>query len=289
VSAFVLLLSFTAARPGDVLCGEGYENQGLKYSDLVFYIEKLPDNSFNLSVDVAIRNMKGLKTDDSALRIQPLYQDRKRLPPLFDVTLQLLILTLMDEVFEDVNRIDEIYNIDPQKLMELGSTPSIHEVELAIKPSKLDLPVFCGFKADDARGYATQDSKIWHAYVASHLVHDIKDKIGMHDFTCQSIRRASANALDTPAATEVDVQLSIGHRRGTTTYTKYYQSKRSKVDLQGLMVTGSQGGRDRLVETPQHYIPQAKLTRLEYAQLQDNPELVQARRSDAEVSYLVNG
>lgn len=75
----VRLAAFTAARPGDLIRPRYYEPNCdcLKYKDLAFYTEKLEDESISLSVDVAIRQLKCLRNEDSAIRIQHLYQDRQ--------------------------------------------------------------------------------------------------------------------------------------------------------------------------------------------------------------------
>lgn len=47
---------------------------------------------------------------------------------------------------------------------------------------------------------------------------------------------------------------AIGHRKGTPTYAKHYRSKRSSVDLQGLLTDGNEDGQ-RINPSPKSYIP----------------------------------
>jgi len=114
LAMFLLLLSFTAARPGELICSKWHapDNDGLKYGDLTFNIDKLPDGQTAIVVDVLIRNLKGHRTDE-CYRIQGIYQDFEHLPPLFDPSLLLTSLALMDDVFEHVTTIEEILSIDP--------------------------------------------------------------------------------------------------------------------------------------------------------------------------------
>jgi hypothetical protein len=126
------------------------------YKDLTFYAEKLEDESIVLSVDVAIRQMKGLRNDDSAIRIQHLYQHRENLLPLYDVTLNLATMGLIDDAFEDFQTIEDIHKIDPEKVEKAKDpTSSLKRTGILIKESKKELPVLRRFVIDSKSKWST--------------------------------------------------------------------------------------------------------------------------------------
>jgi hypothetical protein len=138
-TALLLLLAFTAARPGEIICNPGYESDvaGLLYGDLVFYADKLNNGCTSLAVDVRIRNMKGLRNIETAYRTQPIYQDHANLAPMYDATLLLAILAIMDQAFEDFETIEECLLIDPEQLEQTIDPNSTRKrTVLAIKESK---------------------------------------------------------------------------------------------------------------------------------------------------------
>ncbi|CAO3669836.1 unnamed protein product [Umbelopsis vinacea] len=112
--------------------------------------------SLSLPVDVAIRQMKCLRNDNSAIRIQRLYQDRGNLLPLYDVTLNLATMGLMDDVFEDFQTIKVIYKIDPEKVEKAKDpTSSFKRTKILIKESKKELLVLCCFAFDRTSKWST--------------------------------------------------------------------------------------------------------------------------------------
>jgi hypothetical protein len=284
-AAMVLLAAFTAARPGDLIRSIDYgpNCDCLKYKGLIFYAEKLEDESISLSVDVAIRQMKGLRNDDSAIRIQHLYQHRENLLPLYDVTLNLATMGLMDDVFEDFQTIEDIYKIDPEKVEKAKDpTSSLKRTEILIKESKKELPVLRCFVFDSTSKWSTSLTEVCQENSTSTMLCRIRQKIGMQDFNLQSVRRGCATLLNKSDVTSVDAQTAIGHRKGTSTYKKHYLAKRSQVDLQGLMVTGNQS-KERIIAPAKVYAPMIELSKFDLQEIEEEPSVVTATSDHLQV------
>jgi hypothetical protein len=283
MSALLLTLAYTAARPGEIVCSHGYET-GLTYGDLTFYAEKLPNGETTICVDVKICHMKSMRGTNN-YRIQHLYQQPESLPPMFDAALQLAILALTDHVFEDFETTEEIFAFDPEDFArQIYANSTISKVELKIKPEKIDIPVFRRFEFQNHR-WVTSSTSIWCYVRANEILAHIKAKLGLHDFEFYTLRRLCATVLNNWMITESDAQLILGHKMGTSTYESNYVSKRTMFDIQGLFSTGTEK-RERLAFDTLERIPQVPLSIDEKENIENNPELSAAKAKYIEVLFV---
>jgi hypothetical protein len=81
--------------------------------------------------------MKGFRNIETAYRTQLIHQDHANLAPMYDATLLLAILAIMDQAFEDFETIEECLLIDPEQLEQIIDPNSTRKrTVLAIKESK---------------------------------------------------------------------------------------------------------------------------------------------------------
>jgi hypothetical protein len=94
--------------------------------------------------------------------------------------------------------------------------------------------------------------------MAQQLLIRLRKLTGQPKCTFSGIRNACAVQLNNYKITDIDMKHAIGHRKGTQTYAKHYRSKRSSVDLQGLVTDGIED-RQRIKPPPKFYIPPVQL------------------------------
>ncbi|GAB5589565.1 hypothetical protein Unana1_04465 [Umbelopsis nana] len=173
---------------------EGYEseNEGLKYKDLTFYADNLDDGTISLAVDVQIRNLKGLRHEDNAVRIQPIYQDKQHLSPLHDVTFLLVVLGFLDEGFEDFDTIEEMFSIDPENVEQKIDPNSYRKrTKLIIKESKSNQLVFREIDCCKQNEWNTHPTKAWHLYSLVSLLRKQLFEAHLKEFGLLGISEAS--------------------------------------------------------------------------------------------------
>jgi hypothetical protein len=286
MSSLTLLLAFTAARPGDIIISHGYQHTDkcLKYRDIKFFAASVDGGHINLSAAIDIRHMKGLKNDPSSHRTQFVYQDPATLPPIYDLVLQLVIMGIMDDVFVDFKDIGNIYSIDFQKIRQkTDSITSGNKIVLDIKADKLDLPIFRSFSSEHLSNWITSPSEAWTVGMANQVLGRLRKLTGQPTFTFRAIRNACAGQLKNYKITDIDMKNAIGHRKGTPTYAKHYRSKRSSVDLQGLVTDGNED-RQRIKPPPKSYVPPVQLLPKDMDELYNNANLIQLKSDHQQVS-----
>ena len=262
----ILICAYTAARPGEIATSAGYEddNEGLRYGDLSFSLTRSPHGTTRLQLDVCIRNLKGLRSDESKYRIQPLYEDPS-VPFCADAVLLAFSLALQDDVFADM----EAYDLANYQSLaqhsadeERTSTSSEFRLDLPIRPEKVDLMI--------CRKHVWLDGT-WELHPVQgvlakrmgELLSMVAKMSGYDNFTFMSIRRSVATALNTPNVTAEDARRAVGHRPGSTIWERSYISKRTDIDIQGLVSHGT----ERRAETTHAGIRKTSLPSLTYTEI----------------------
>jgi hypothetical protein len=119
--------------------------------------------------------------------------------------------------------------------------------------------------------------------MAQQLLIRLRKLTGQPKCTFSGIRNACAVQLNNYKITDIDMKHAIGHRKGTQTYAKHYRSKRSSVDLQGLVTDGIED-RQRIKPSPKFYIPHVQLMPKDMDEFYNNAKLVQVKSDHQQVS-----
>ncbi|EPQ29348.1 uncharacterized protein PFL1_03103 [Pseudozyma flocculosa PF-1] len=274
-------LCSTGARPGEIVVSDGYEasNDALQYKDLRFRLQKVSNSNPTIHLDLTIRNEKGHRGDPTAYRIQSIYS-APWIPLALDAATLLLILAVQDGALVDIDNLGAVSRIPASAFEPSGF------VDLPIKATMRETLVLRQIDhKPGARGYTVDPvAGLRYSSVACDLRH-VAIAAEMAGFVFYDIRRMVFNALHRPDVPEADAQFAMGHRPGTDTMRKHYLTKRTGVDVVGLVVRGEQ------VPMAEFRQPRGfgrsmypELTAEEEAQLEDDPSLAPLNARIAELS-----
>ncbi|KAF8847345.1 hypothetical protein BDZ45DRAFT_681948 [Acephala macrosclerotiorum] len=220
IAFYILLLTFTAARPGCVVVSDGYRNsnEALTYKDLQFFLEKDPDGgppTKILMVDFGL--MKGKRFDDSENGHVVLKLREDAIIPHLCPVILAFGMALADDAFCDmgaaVRYCDEPIRSDILELKLKDSVKSTAVLRTA--------------------GHEDRQTKAW-TYASCHKqIIGIGFRMGYEKpATSYAIRRECANLI---YATTTPAQAGkILGQKTPTVFQKYYASTISGVDVQSL-------------------------------------------------------
>ncbi|PWN48092.1 hypothetical protein IE53DRAFT_370908 [Violaceomyces palustris] len=259
-AAFITLLSFTGARPGEVVRGN-HQTGFLTWGDIRFFVTLPPqdEQELLLSADVTLRHLKGKRNQVTEYRTQPLYST-PGMKPSVDCVKRLAALA------EDAG----IFNIDVSlpEAVRTGDRPFIREhgyIEILLKEDKKDVPVFRAITSErgqqEARpAYSLSPDKPLDWQGGNLLLTKAAQLAGCEPLTAYAFLRFAANTLfAAPTVKETALQTTLGHRPGGDTFARYYLSSKNVVDLQGLAMNGVES-RDMIAAHDLRYIIQVALS-----------------------------
>ncbi|UZJ54321.1 hypothetical protein CBS101457_003641 [Exobasidium rhododendri] len=240
---FLALLMYTAARPGELLVSSPYAGiaeDALKWKDVIFYV-KLVNNDkdesaeplYLLECDVYIRNLKGMRRDPTKSRIVNLYEDLT-IPRACDATVLLAALADMDGIFGY-----GISIMDCSKTCRAEYFDDASRTRVFIKPEMAETYVFRTVECQDHRWITSTNTPLLYKQGCA-AAHRAMKLANLERFDLYAFRRAAGNALQTASVSDKELCNFMGHQEGSRTFSRYYQTKRTTVDAQGLIVHGRQ-------------------------------------------------
>ncbi|PWN54043.1 hypothetical protein IE53DRAFT_54431 [Violaceomyces palustris] len=276
-AAFITLLSFTGARPGEVVRGN-HQTGFLTWGDIRFFVTLPPqdEQELLLSADVTLRHLKGKRNQVTEYRTQPLYSTPGMKPSVDCVK-------LLAALAEDAGIFD--LDVSLPEAVRSSNRPFIREhgyLEIPLKEEKKDVPVLRTIQRE--RGlqgsrptYSLSPDKPLDWQGGKLLLTKAAQLAGCEPITAYAFRRFVANTLfASPTVKETALQVTLGHHPGNDTFVRYYLSKRSVVDLQGLAMNGAES-RDMIAAHNLRYSLPAELTASERLSIENDPEVVAAR------------
>ncbi|PWN35033.1 uncharacterized protein FA14DRAFT_154462 [Meira miltonrushii] len=286
IATVISLLTFTAARPGELVVSSGYEidNEGLRWGDVEFFLslnlEKGQSTSTRLQyrANITIRNLKG-KRKQGQYRTQSIYEDDSILI-ILDATILLLILAVIDNAIDctifgegAVDPIQFLTSPNPKLL-----PPRKDYIQIEILADKADLMVFRESERDtQTREWCTNPLVGLRYYSLNNLMRSILQRSDYTVFLLYAIRRCVCTAINKPEVSSTDARLAIGHLKGSSIYEKHYVSKYSEIDFQGLVTKGIQDHASILKQGIAQE-PKFLLTSQELLQIEENTELKELRQ-----------
>lgn len=203
------------------------------------------------------------------------------MPPCCDAVLLLASLAHQDGVFAcGVNVLTMMDTVD----MSLFASSKYIEIPMAAECAERF--VFRKFvrQQDDVRFWRTSDIEPWTTSGVRVALAKAAKSLGFIDFKPYVFRRLTSNALNRSEITEDDRRQAVGHRNGTCTFLRSYMSKRTTIDIQGIVWAG-QENRELIEEHGLRRILPASLTPAEAAQIDHDPLVVSLRNAYTEVSF----
>lgn len=136
-SLMLLLLAYTAARPGELVRNADYDDC-LRWKDVTFFLTLVTDEQarsyYRLSCDVKIRNLKGMRADTTAFRTQPLYMS-DGLPRCMDAAVLLAVLAIKDGLFGSID-ISKVVHGEEDVAISALFPPGCDTIEIPVEKSK---------------------------------------------------------------------------------------------------------------------------------------------------------
>lgn len=152
-ASLLLLLAYTAARPGELVRNPEY-NDALKWKDVTFFLTLITRSDgrtgYRLSCDVRIRNLKGARQNDSEFRVQPLYMSES-LAFCMEATALLAILATEAGLFGSVDVIAIVNGSNDLALSASLFPPGAQTVEIPVVPTVVDSFVFHSLRVVSSR------------------------------------------------------------------------------------------------------------------------------------------
>ncbi|TGO90359.1 hypothetical protein BPOR_0067g00010 [Botrytis porri] len=223
IALLILMLVYTASRPGAVIDSHAYymTGQAMRYKDIKLTLQQNPNGGRPLmSILFTFNLRKNERDDEGEVYKQQLFEDltSRHMCP---ITL-FLALAFADDAFATVNSIEELY--DP-------SICSAKYIDIQFKESVLNKPLFRSNRSMDASHHA--EALTYQAF--NHSLRKIAQRAGFKDdFTSYVIRRTSANVLN-QHVTSAERGKILGHSNDQV-FQNSYLASHSGVDLQSLTV-----------------------------------------------------
>lgn len=221
IALLVLILVYTAARPGAIIESHAYymTGQAMLYKDIKFTLLQNPDGGRPLmSLLLTFNLRKNERGDDGEVYEQQIFEDltsREMCP----VTL-FLALAFADDAFANIKNIEELY--DPKIC-------TAKYIDIPFKESILDKPLFRNNRT--MKSSEKVEALTYQAF--NNSMRNLAQRAGFKDiFTSYVIRRTSANILN-QHVTSAERGKILGHSNDKI-FQNSYLASHSGVDLQSL-------------------------------------------------------
>ncbi|KAF7880459.1 uncharacterized protein EAF02_007305 [Botrytis sinoallii] len=223
IALLILILVYTASRPGAVIESHAYymTGQSMRYKDIKFTLQQSPDGGRPLmSILFTFNLRKNERDDEGEVYKQQLFEDLAS-RDMCPITL-FLALAFADDAFETVKNIEELY--DP-------SICSAKYIDVKFKESVLNKPLFRSNRSMEP----TLDAESLTYQAFNHSLRKVAQRAGFKDiFTSYVIRRTSANVLN-QHVTSAERGKILGHSNDKV-FQNSYLASHSGIDLQSLTV-----------------------------------------------------